>query len=114
MTIQICRYQKREVANLQTTLSLPQEEQTMPNRCLREQNNFWCLDRQEGCPLASAEGGCEWSWRRTQTHCGPSLRAAGRWACNLLWNGQVEAAFASPEGGESSCNSRLPELSLWL
>lgn len=48
MTIQICRYQKREVANLQTTLSLPQEEQAMPHRCLGEQSNPWCLDRQEG------------------------------------------------------------------
>lgn len=57
MTVQICRYQKREVANLQTTLSLPQEEQTMPNLCLREQNNPRYLDRQEGCPLASAGGG---------------------------------------------------------
>lgn len=107
MTIQICQYQKREVANPWTTLSLPQEEQTMPNRCLREQN------KEEGChPLASVEGDNRWSWRRIQTHCGPSLRAAGRWACNFFWNGQVEAAFASPEGGESSHNSRLAEFSL--
>lgn len=42
----------------------------------------------------------------------PSTRAAGRWACNFFWNGQVEAAFASPEGGESSRNSRLDKLSL--
>lgn len=110
MTIQI--YQKREVANPWTTLSLPKEEQTMPNQCLRKQNNPCCLDRQEGCPLASMGEGYQWSWRRTQTHCGPSLRAAGTWACNFFWNGQMEAAFASPEGGESSHNSRLAELSL--
>lgn len=51
---------------------------------------------------------------KNSNSCGPSPRAAGRWACNFFWNGQVEAAFASPEGGESSRNSKLDKLSLWL
>lgn len=67
MTIQICLYEKGEVVNPRTTLSLPQEEQTMLNWCLGEQDTHCYVGRQEGCPLTSAGGRCWWSRRRTQT-----------------------------------------------